>query len=189
MQTDALTGSFANAPVDSAMAFRAALEAMARPGRIETLTGAAPPAPLSEAAGTLLLVLADPETGVHLAGGHDTEVVRDWITFHTGAPLVAAAEAGFAVGAWEALVPLDRFAQGEAQYPDRSATLIVEAETLEPATARLTGPGIETEAQARLPDLDALRANARRFPLGLDFLFCAGSQVLGLPRSTKLEAL
>ena len=59
MTADALTGGFADAPRDAARAFRAALNALARPGRIEMLAGAVPPAPLSVAAGTLLLTLAD----------------------------------------------------------------------------------------------------------------------------------
>ena len=45
MMADALTGGFADAPAQSARAFRAALEAMARPGTIWTVAGAAPPAP------------------------------------------------------------------------------------------------------------------------------------------------
>ncbi|PTE19456.1 carbon-phosphorus lyase subunit PhnH, partial [Cereibacter changlensis JA139] len=44
---DALSGGFAAPPIESATAFRAMLEAMARPGTIVTLTGAEPPAPLS----------------------------------------------------------------------------------------------------------------------------------------------
>ena len=49
--------------------FRAAMRAMARPGTIEMLGAARPPAPVSAAAGTLLLTLCDHDTGLHLAGG------------------------------------------------------------------------------------------------------------------------
>ncbi|MCR9112897.1 MAG: phosphonate C-P lyase system protein PhnH, partial [Rhodobacteraceae bacterium] len=55
MQAEALTGGFADTPVDAARAFRAVMSAIARPGRIETVAGAVPPAPLSVAAGTLIL--------------------------------------------------------------------------------------------------------------------------------------
>ena len=140
MTPDALLGGFAAAPVQSARAFRASLEAMARPGTLNSLTGATPPAPLSVAAGVLVLTLCDGTTPVHLAGAHDCPALRDWITFHTGAPLVAAEEAVFAIGAWDALQPVSRFAIGQPDYPDRSATLIVEMPTLAAARAP-TPPG------------------------------------------------
>lgn len=187
MDTQALTGGFSEAPADAARAFRAALEAMARPGRIETLAGATPPAPLSVAAGTLLLTLADAETPVYLAPSHDTPALRDWLTFHTGAPLTEPGEAAFAAGTWATLQPLDAFRIGVSEYPDRSATLIVEMESLEQTGARLTGPGIKEEAALGLPDIAAFQRNALLFPLGLDFYFTAGDRLAALPRTTKVS--
>ena len=84
----AFGGGFSDAPLASARAFRAAMSAMARPGRIEAIQGATPPGPLSAAAGALLLTLCDPDTGLFLAGNVDTPEVRGWLRFHTGAPLV-----------------------------------------------------------------------------------------------------
>lgn len=182
----ALEGGFADAPVEAAHAFRAAMSAMARPGRIERLAGARPPAPLSVAAGVLILTLCDPETPVHLAGAHDTPEVRGWIAFHTGAPMVERAQAAFAVGTWEALGPLDGYRIGEAEYPDCSATLIVEMEHLRPEGATLTGPGIRDAARLSLPETEAFRRNARHFPLGLDFFLTAGDRVAALPRTTRV---
>ncbi|MBC7738743.1 MAG: phosphonate C-P lyase system protein PhnH [Candidatus Saccharibacteria bacterium] len=183
-----LTGGFADPARQSARAFRAALTALSQPGRIETLTGAQPPAPLSVAAGTLLLVLADATTGLWLAPSHDTKPLRDWITFHTGARFVPAERATLALGTWADLHPLDRFAIGLPDYPDRSATLIVEMPELHPQGARLTGPGIATESYANLPEIAAFQANRQLFPLGLDFFFTAQDRVAGLPRTTKVEA-
>ena len=77
------------------------MNAIARPGRIERLDGATPPAPMSVAAGVMVLTLCDPDTGLHLAGDHDTADIRAWVQFHTGAPIVPAEEADFAVGRWE----------------------------------------------------------------------------------------
>ena len=186
MDTDILTGGFADPPRDAARAFRAALQAMARPGRIETVAGATPPANWSVAAGALVLTLCDATTGLHLAGGHDTQALRDWVTFHTGARLVGAAEADFALGGWDALAPLDRFRIGTSDYPDRSATLIVEMPDLSQTGARLTGPGIETEAHLSLPEIAVFQANRQRFPLGFDTFFTCGDQLAGLPRSTQV---
>ncbi|SIO05308.1 alpha-D-ribose 1-methylphosphonate 5-triphosphate synthase subunit PhnH [Rhodovulum sp. ES.010] len=188
MEMSTLTGGFADTPREAAVAFRTAMAAMARPGRIHDIAGATPPAPLSPAAGTLLRALADPMTPVHLAGRTDTRAVRDWLTFHTGAPPAARAEAAFAVGSWAELLPLDAYRIGVPDYPDRSATLIVEMEGLASEGARLTGPGIETEHRLSLPDIEAFRANRARFPLGLDFFFTAGTRMAALPRSTHVEA-
>ena len=189
MHSAALTGGFSAAPVQSAAAFRAALNALARPGRIEEINGAEAPAPVSVAAATLLLVLCDPETPVHLAGDHDRPEIRDWIAFHIGAPLTGPEHAAFALGEWEALSPITRFPIGTPQYPDRSTTLIVEADSLSPAGPRLTGPGIETSTALSLPEVDAFQLNRALFPQGLDFFFTCANRIAGLPRSTIVEAL
>lgn len=186
MEMTALSGGFTDAPRDASFAFRAIMNAMARPGRIECLEGATPPAPLNIAAGTLLLTLADPDTPVHLAGDIDRAEVRDWLAFHTGAPIEAPAQATFAVGTWDALLPLDAYAIGTPEYPDRSTTLIVEVDTLSSTGSTLAGPGIKTTASLSLPDPDAIAANNARFPLGLDFFFTCANQIAGLPRTTRI---
>ena len=189
MEATALDGAFADAPVEAARAFRAVMRAMARPGTIEAVAGAAPPAPMSVAAGVAVLVLCDPGTPVYLAGGHACPGLRDWISFHTGAPVVAKRGAAtFAIGTWTALGPLGDYPPGAPEFPDRSATLIVELARLEPCGARLAGPGIAGEAALSLPEISAFRANAARYPLGLDFLLCCGDRLAGLPRSTRVEA-
>ena len=187
LSADVLTGGFADTSVEAARAFRAALDALARPGTIVTVRGAAPPAPLSAAAGVLLLTLADTTTPLHLAGDADCPAVRGWLSFHTGAPIVPAERAVFAVGTWAALQPLDRFPVGLPAYPDRSATLIVEMPELAAAGARLTGPGIRGEARLSLPDVAAFQANRALFPLGLDFFLTCGDRLAGLPRTTITE--
>lgn len=184
MIADALLGGFSDASIQSANAFRAALDAMARPGQIRRLTGATPPAPLSAAAGVLILTLCDGTTPVHLAGDHDCPALRDWITFHCGAPLVGAAAASLAIGTWAALHPVGRFAIGLPDYPDRAATLIVEMQALCDTGARLTGPGIEKVAHLSLPETAAFIANRAQFPLGFDCFFTADDRVAALPRST-----
>lgn len=185
----AMKGGFADPPREAAQAFRAALQALARPGRIEEVAGAQPPAPASPAAGALLLTLCDPETGIYLAGAHDTPAMRQWITFHCGAPLVGPGEADFALGTWADLQPVDAYRTGSAEYPDRAATMIVEMETLAATGVRLTGPGIATEAALNLPELAAFEANHRRFPLGFDCYFTCGDRLAGLPRSTRVEGV
>ncbi|MFY0635378.1 MAG: phosphonate C-P lyase system protein PhnH [Vannielia sp.] len=182
----ALEGGFANAPEQASRAFRAVLEAMARPGRIERVEGAQAPG-LSVAASVVLLTLVDGTTPLFLAENIDSPALRQWLAFHTAAPLVARGEAVFALGSWQALNPLASYPIGTPEYPDRSTTLIVEVGHLANEGARLTGPGIQSEARLNLPAPEAHRANWALFPLGHDFIFCAGDRLAGVPRSTRVE--
>jgi len=188
MRDEGLTGGFADPAIEAAHGFRAALTAMAKPGTIAEITGGTAPEPVSAAAASLLLTLCDPETPLYLAPGHDSAAIQDWVAFHTGAPIVAARDARFALGRWPALLPLSDYAIGTAEYPDRSATLIVELPSLEAAGTRLTGPGIEASAALNLPEQAAFQANAALYPQGCDFFFTAGSTLAALPRTTRLEA-
>lgn len=187
MKAEALSGGFTEAPVQSARAFREILEAMARPGTIHRVAGARPPMPLSPAAGTVLLTLCDSTTPLFLAGGANCPDVRDWVAFHIGAPFAPAANAAFALGRWEDLQPVSRFSIGLPDYPDRSATLIVEQDWLTSHGPTLTGPGIETGAWLNLPETAAFRANRALFPLGFDTIFTCGERIAALPRSTRVE--
>ncbi|MEM9012699.1 MAG: phosphonate C-P lyase system protein PhnH [Pseudomonadota bacterium] len=183
----ALAGGFADPPIEAARAFRAVLDAMAQPGTILRVEGAAPPAPLSPADGVVALTLLDPETPLWLAPGLATEAVTAWLRFHTGAPLVDRPEAHFALGDWQAMQPLADWRIGTPDYPDRSTTLIVEMPELAQTGARLSGPGIDGEAHLSLPEVAAFQRNRALFPLGLDFLFTAGDRLAALPRSTIVE--
>ncbi|MBL4929255.1 phosphonate C-P lyase system protein PhnH [Fuscibacter oryzae] len=187
MTPEALMGGFTAPPQHSSRAFRAALTALSRPGTIVTVEGGHGPAPLSPAAAILALTLLDGTTPVHLAGGHDAPALRDWLAFHTGAPVVGAEGAAFAIGTWAALQPIPRFAIGTAEYPDRAATLIIEMPALTATGPRLSGPGIDGTAQLSLPEAAAFRANRALFPLGFDCFLTCGSHLAGLPRSTIVE--
>ncbi len=186
MGANALEGGFIDAPRAASFAFRALMNTMARPGTIEVLDGATPPAPLSVAAGTLLLTLTDIDTPLYLAGSADTQAVRDWIAFHSGAPLTGPENAAFALGTWDDLAPIAAYPIGTPEYPDRSTTLIIESPILETTGSTLTGPGIKETAGFALPDPQAMAANNAQFPLGLDFYFTAGTRVAALPRSTGI---
>ncbi|MCT4553161.1 MAG: phosphonate C-P lyase system protein PhnH [Pelagimonas sp.] len=186
MSALALEGGFAEPALDAARAFRGIMEAMARPGTIHDVTGATPPAPLSAAAGAVLLTLCDGDTKLHLAGDYELPALRDWVAFHTGAPLASADDCDFALGRWDDLLPLDPYRIGTSEYPDRSATLIVDMPELAANGASLRGPGIKGTAALSLPDLDPFRDNRALFPLGRDFLFTCGTRIAALPRSTEV---
>ncbi len=187
MLADALAGGFDTPATQSAHAFRSVMEAMARPGAIQGIQGGAPPAPLSVAAGTVLLTLCDTDTPIYLAGKADHSDVRAWLAFHTGAPLTGPSHAMFAIGDWDALMPLSSYPIGTSEYPDRSTTLIVECAELEANGTTLRGPGINSKAMLSLPETRAFQDNRALFPLGLDFIFTCGDRLAALPRSTVVS--
>lgn len=187
MTSHALEGGFRQPAIDAAHAFRAVMDSMARPGVINTVVGAKPPAPLSVAAGVCLLTLCDHETPVYLTKSHDVAQVREWVAFHTGAPITSADSCLYAVGTWATIQPLSQYPQGTPEYPDRSATLLVEMEKLNADGARLSGPGIKDTASLSLPDVLPFRVNHKQYPLGLDFIFTTADQIAALPRSTEVS--
>lgn len=186
MQIKTLEGGFSNPALQSAAAFRGVMEAMARPGTLQCVQGATPPAPLSAAAGAVLLTLCDTETPLHLAQGIDTPALRHWIAFHIGAPIVGPPHCQFALGHWDDLMPLSNYPKGTSEYPDRSATLIIEMSELAQSGATLKGPGIKTQATLSLPCITPFQDNAAQFPLGLDFIFTCGDTLAALPRTTEV---
>lgn len=186
MQNQRLSGGFDAPAVQSAHAFRSTMEAMARPGQIQHISGAEPPMPLSIAAGSVLLTLCDADTPIYLASDVDCDDVRTWLAFHMGAPMTGPSHAMFAVGGWDALLPLSSYPVGTSEYPDRSATLIVECTELVAAGPTLRGPGIKSHAALSLPDVTPFQDNRALFPLGLDFIFTSGARLAALPRSTEV---
>jgi alpha-D-ribose 1-methylphosphonate 5-triphosphate synthase subunit PhnH len=181
---------FADPVLDSQRCFRAVLDAMARPGRLQRLPVAlTPPAPLNPAAAVLLLTLADADTPVWL----DAPEAADWLRFHAGCPLVAEPDRAQFLLACGSMPPLAALDAGTEEDPDRSATLLAQVDSFETSEGwRLTGPGIEQEHRLRVSGLpgDFLaqwQANHARFPQGVDVVLCAGDALVALPRTVSIE--
>ncbi|MEZ5787034.1 MAG: phosphonate C-P lyase system protein PhnH [Xanthobacteraceae bacterium] len=183
-------------PALSAQAnFRAIMAAMARPGTAHVLRApASAPQRLSRGAAAVALALCDQDTPVWLDAALAETDVADWLRFHTGAPIVS--ETGRAAFAFLAepqhTPPFEAFALGTTEYPDRSATLVLQVESLEdgPVLA-LTGPGIKGRGAlcARpLPQNFAHRLAENRvlFPRGVDLLLVTDRAVAALPRSVQI---
>lgn len=182
-------------PVDDAQrSFRAALEALARPGTIQhvALPSEYPPGH-AVAAIALTMALADNETPVWLA---ETDgAIADYLRFHAGCPITADPQtAVFALGGPADMPELAAFAPGDDETPERSTTVIWSLSSLTGDVARrLSGPGIrDTRAltAAGLPDDFDTRwaANQERFPAGIDLFLAADDAVLGLPRTVTIQA-
>jgi len=188
---------FADATHDAQSVFRSVLEAMSRPGRLQTLQasdGLQPPAPLSRGLTALLLTLLDTETSLHVGGSLASEAAWMYCRFHTGVQrAVEATQADFvAMRASDA--HLEGLQQGSDEMPQHGATLIVDTGSLalELGTGlRLAGPGIEHTQRMGLCDLPVAFWQQRiamqpQFPRGIDLLLVCGSQLIGVPRSTVI---
>ncbi len=175
--------------LDAQACFRALLSAFSTPGSVVMLpVPLTPPQGISPACAALLLTLTDAHTNVALP---EASTARDWLIFHTGAPLVEADEAEFCVAAQRP--PLAALRQGTDEAPEDGATLILDLPDLETGAQRLrlSGPGLKEPVTVKLP-LDAQfltewHAQTRMAPRGVDILLCAGRSVLALPRSLQIE--
>jgi len=195
-QSPAPAAGFQNPVFEAQSSFRAVMDAMAHPGSVYPLAAdLRPPRPLGPAAGALVLTLADYETPVWLDPALSaSDGVCDWVRFHTGSPITNHPhEARFAVfGSGAALTSLSQFPLGSQEFPDESATLIIQIDTLNAGSGPLlTGPGIESGCRLDPAPLTALFwrqavDNAALYPRGVDVVFAAPGAIAALPRSTRI---
>lgn len=197
IEWDRLAPGFADPIHDSQATFRRILEALARPGTIETVppTRTHAPGGIPMAAYSILLALCDFSTPVWYA--EDEADVTAALRFHVGAPV--AAEPRSASFAWvrdpSRLPPLDQFDLGEPEVPERSTTLVLGVDGFQAGgRLRLSGPGIQSHVDIAVPGLRTdfwreRRALGALFPTGLDILLVCDDRVLGLPRTTRVEEL
>jgi len=177
--------------------FRSVMGAMARPGSVQRVRAASGmPFPMMHGTAAIALTLFDHDTPVWLDSAMSAMPdVAKWLKFHTSAPVIAdTSVCSFAVfGDAKNLPPLDRFALGSDEYPDRSTTLILQVDGITSGPAyELTGPGIDGTAvlQTTIPGnlLEQLAINATLFPRGIDVVLVHDDAVVAIPRTTRLAA-
>lgn len=192
-----LPAGFADKVLSAQSTFRSVMDAMARPGSLQRIRPTAGvPAPLMLGTAAIALTLFDHDTPIWLDKAMSaTSDVAKWLKFHTSAPVIAdMAACSFAIiGDVQDLPPLDCFALGSNEYPDRSATLILQVDSLTSGPAyELTGPGIDGTAvlQASIPQdlFERLAINAILFPRGIDVVLVHYDAVVAIPRTTRLAA-
>ncbi|SMH52816.1 phosphonate C-P lyase system protein PhnH [Mesorhizobium australicum] len=193
--TAVIQGGFRAPVFDAQSVFRAVMDAMARPGSRRSVTALTlPPAPMSPLAGAVALALCDHDTPVWLDRQLLSVDVRNWLGFHSGAPVTSiATEAHFAFAAApDELVALESFAQGSQDYPDRSTTIVLQVESFDSGPPLvLTGPGIRTTATVAPSPMPRhfsaqWRQNGARFPRGVDLILVSGGEIVCLPRTTRI---
>jgi alpha-D-ribose 1-methylphosphonate 5-triphosphate synthase subunit PhnH len=144
---------------------------------------------------SVAVTLCDYQSLVWLSASLNTSDVRKFLRFQTGAPLVTdRADSLFAFMTMaEACDDLDGFAPGTHEYPDRSTTLVVQCDGFKSEMiVELSGPGLKVPTACGVAGATekfwlTLQKNCNRFPLGWDVLFVTQTQVMGLPRSTRIK--
>lgn len=186
---------FADPVFESQAAFRGCLSALATPGTVVSVGAGLEFVPaLDAAASALLLALLDQDTRLWLSPGAAAGRTAASLKFHTGCSLAATpGEADFAlVAGADELPALEDFSAGSQEYPERSATIVLQVPAILESGWRLTGPGIRDEARLSVPALGAgflqqWERNRARFPRGVDLYFSCGDRLCGLPRTTRIE--
>jgi alpha-D-ribose 1-methylphosphonate 5-triphosphate synthase subunit PhnH len=190
-----IAAGFADPALVAQATFRCLLEAIAHPGRIVAAPAGlpVPPAPLLAPAYAAALTLLDFETPLWVDPALATPAVIDSLRLHCGCPIVPQQDARFALLTGSG-APLAAFDQGSPEYPDRSATLILQVEDLTAGRGvRLTGPGIRANTRLHVEGLPAdfwalWGMCHRQFPLGVDVMFVTTDRLAALPRSIEVQA-
>jgi alpha-D-ribose 1-methylphosphonate 5-triphosphate synthase subunit PhnH len=174
--------------------FRALLNAVAQPARAYNIdldivrVGGAHPASLG-----ILLTLADTDTPVCLIGSAELEL-GTYLRFHCGCPIIAHpknAALGLINDSMLACRAFE-FPIGTDEYPDTSATVILEVSSLVAGPRQtIKGPGIRSSVEfapaVHAKFWSAWHANTQLYPCGIDVIFTCANQIAALPRSSRLE--
>jgi alpha-D-ribose 1-methylphosphonate 5-triphosphate synthase subunit PhnH len=180
--------------------YRRLLQALSRPGRIvrlEAPDGLSPHAAATAVAECLL----DPEVAFCVSGNGGAQALQAAIAAATGArsaPLEAADFVFFTgAGCREGV---RRARRGRPESPEEGATLVYctdpqPARVSERFRVRLTGPGISGPGGIApemhgipVEEFQELMSVNADYPLGVDAFFLRpGGEVMGLPRSTRIQ--
>jgi len=178
----------------AAQVFRVLLSAMAQPARACDIdlglacVGRAHPASLA-----ILLTLADTDTPVCLVGSAEVEL-GSFLRFHCGCPLAAHPQNAALGLISEPLLACRafEFPIGTDEYPDTSATVILEVSSLVAGPRQtIKGPGIRSSVEfapaVHAEFWSAWYTNTQLYPCGIDIIFTCANQIAALPRSSRLE--
>ena len=191
---------FSQEAFGSQHAFRAALQALSHPGRlVDIVHDAEVPRCGHAASAALLLALLDADCQIWLSPSLRNSEAAAWLRFHTGCKLVQTpSQAQFAwVADTDELPPLQHFAWGSENYPDQSTTCVIDVRALAGGDDTgtgwlLRGPGIQSQFRLMVdglpPDfVEQWSDNQATFPRGVDLFLASRQQIVGVPRTTRID--
>ncbi|WP_199731038.1 MULTISPECIES: phosphonate C-P lyase system protein PhnH [Aquitalea] len=188
-----LQQAFDNMVQDCQQVFRCALSALAEPLLPRTLPCLPPALPgLKPSTSALLYTLIDQD--VTLWAPTLPEATLASLRFHCALRLADTPEQAdfILLPAGSALPPLSSLRAGSPEYPDRSATVLLEVDDFAPQQVEASGPGFASPRRFGATGLPPAfwtqwQANHARFPLGVDVLLLSATQLAGLPHSTVVQ--
>ncbi len=187
---------------DTQRIYRLILDAMARPGKVNSLPTLSinPPPGLNQAAAAIGLTLLDGETGFSVLPFNQD--IIDYIILNTGAAACQTDCAEFVITAGMKGRPeLIDTCCGTLITPEKGATLIMMVDSLAAAGKGvklwLSGPGIDGSSCLDISGLDdsnlqTIAGLNQEFPMGVDVIYADNSgKVACVPRSsvTRWEVL
>lgn len=192
---------------DAGRLFRELLQAFARPGDVRTIAAQAGKIEAPNASVRMVQALAytllDGEVLFSVQLPYANGLAHDIQTYtFAGQTEPDQADYIFADGRTDVAMWSGTIRKGSLVSPERSGTVVLEVDELteeipvsgsDLVLLRLSGPGIETEKQIGVGGLAAfwLRTRERwnaEYPMGVDMvLFTRSGQIVGLPRTTKVE--
>lgn len=187
---------FEDLALDSQAVFRQVLSAMSRPGEIHVTASAIEvPEGLHPGAAAVLLALLDQDTRLWLSPAFANGVAGAYLRFHTGCILTDNPfAADFVLASPGELPRLSELSLGSEEYPERSATVVLQVEGLSnDAGWSLRGPGIDGHAKLDIKGLEESflpiwHESQLHFPCGVDLIFTSADRIAAMPRTTRAEA-
>jgi alpha-D-ribose 1-methylphosphonate 5-triphosphate synthase subunit PhnH len=183
-------------PRDTAHAFRGILSAMSRPGTIVPfLQPFVLPLPFFPGTAAVAITLCDYLTPIWLAQELDQSELRKSLQFHTGAPLAKQpGDAAFVfLDALAGRIALQSCSRGTHEYPDRSATAVIQVPTLSTSgPVEFSGPGLKSPVRLHAEGLGAdfwrsVMENNAGYPIGVDLIFVSPHAIAACPRSVRVR--
>lgn len=183
---------------DTQQIYRLTLDAMARPGKVNSLPALRlkPPDGLNWGAAAIALTLFDSEAGFcSLSAG---QAAGNYLTLNTGAALRPVATAEFVIAGGEQPLPeLGEASCGTLLSPELGATLLIMVKQLSPTGGeiklQLAGPGIKGSSLLFISglapeNLATVAQLNREFPLGVDVIYIDDAgHIACVPRSSSLQ--
>ena len=183
---------------DTQCIYRLTLDAMARPGKLNSLPilNINPPSSLSQSAVAVALTLLDSETKFCVLP-HDQGMI-DYLMLNTGATSCSLTDAEFliVIGREEQLELRD-VCGGTLISPEKGATLIIMVDNLaavgKGVKLLLQGPGIKGESSLCISGLNnsiikSLISLNQEFPMGIDVIYVDNANNIAcVPRSSSLR--
>ncbi len=185
---------------DAQVHFRLIMDSMARPGKLNTLTGVpiAPPTELNPASALIGLALLNADVTFFVSANPDQ--IADYFQTNTATNPAQANNADFLfLHGTDSPAALEQAKVGTLSYPDTNAFAIIDVDMLstepQPNALSLTvrGPGVDGQKTVFVTGLSSLLISTLRelnaeYPLGIDTILTdQTSQICCLPRSVNCE--